>query len=118
MSQHTAVLVPGDGIGPEVTDAVCRVLDAAKAPLAWEHRLIGIRALEASGNVVPEDTLESIERHGVALKGPCTTPVGEGFMSANVQLRKRLNLYAAVRPVRSLAGVPTRFEDVDIIILR
>jgi isocitrate dehydrogenase (NAD+) len=81
-------------------------------------RQAGLAALERAAEVLPVDTLEAIEHHGVALKGPCTTPVGEGFTSVNVQLRKRLNLYAAVRPVRSLPGVPTRFDGVDLIIIR
>ncbi len=113
------VLVPGDGIGPEVSGAVVRVLEAAQAPIRWIEKHAGIGALEAgSGSVLPEDTIEEIQRVGVALKGPCTTPVGKGFASVNVQLRKRLNMYAAVRPVRSLDGVPTRFSDVDIVIIR
>lgn len=118
MSTHKAVLIPGDGIGPEVTAAVCRVFEAADAPIEWTKRLAGVAALEASGDVLPESTVEEIQRHQLALKGPCTTPIGKGFSSVNVQLRKRLNLYAAVRPVRSLPGVPTRFEDVDLIVIR
>ncbi len=116
--KHTVVLIPGDGIGPEVATAVQQILAAAGAPLEWEERLAGIAAIDAGSDVLPAETLEAIERHGVALKGPCTTPVGEGFVSVNVQLRKRLNLYAAVRPVRSLEGVRTRFQDVDLVILR
>ena len=118
MKTHKAVLIPGDGIGPEVTAAVQRILEAAEAPLQWVVRQAGLAALEADGEVLPAKTIEAIESHGIALKGPCTTPVGEGFSSVNVQLRKRLNLYAAVRPVRSLEGVETRFKDVDLVILR
>lgn len=118
MSTHEVVLIPGDGIGPEVTAAVKQVLAAAKAPIEWREHQAGITALEAGGEVMPESTIDAIIRHGVALKGPCTTPVGKGFTSVNVQLRKRLNLYAAVRPVRNLAGVPTRFDDVDLVIIR
>ncbi|MFG0296941.1 MAG: isocitrate/isopropylmalate dehydrogenase family protein [Maioricimonas sp. JB045] len=118
MSTHRAVLIPGDGIGPEVTGAVLRVLQAAGAPLEWEEHVAGVTALERGEDVLPEETVDAIRRLGVALKGPCTTPVGEGFTSVNVQLRKRLNLYAAVRPVRSLDGVKTRFEDVDLVIIR
>ena len=119
MSNHLAVLIPGDGIGPEVTEAVCRILEAAKAPISWIERHAGLAALHSgSRDVLPNETLEAITRYGVALKGPCTTPVGEGFTSVNVQLRKRLDLYAAVRPVRNLAGVSTRFQDVDMIIIR
>ncbi|MEM8679640.1 MAG: isocitrate/isopropylmalate family dehydrogenase [Planctomycetota bacterium] len=118
MSRHSVVLIPGDGIGPEVTDAVTDILAAAEAPLDWVPAEAGIRALEQSGEVLPAATLERIQKHAVALKGPCTTPVGEGFESVNVQLRKRLNLYAAVRPVRSLKGVNTRYDEVDLIIIR
>ena len=118
MATHPIVIIPGDGIGPEVASAVQRILQAAKAPLDWTERHAGITALEASGEVLPDETVESIRQVGVALKGPCTTPVGEGFTSVNVQLRKRLNLYAAVRPVRNLEGVPTRYDDVDLVIIR
>ncbi len=118
MKKHSAVLIPGDGIGPEITAAVRRILDAAGAPIEWVERKAGVAALEDGPDVLPESTMEAIEHYGIALKGPCTTPVGEGFTSVNVQLRQRLNLYAAVRPVRSLAGVSTRFQDVDLIIVR
>jgi isocitrate dehydrogenase (NAD+) len=118
MPTYPMVVIPGDGIGPEVTSAVLRILTAADAPLHWEEHHAGITALEAHGDVLPESTLTAIRQLGVALKGPCTTPVGEGFTSVNVQLRKRLNLYAAVRPVRNLAGVQTRFQDVDLVIIR
>jgi isocitrate dehydrogenase (NAD+) len=118
MKMREVVLIPGDGIGPEVTAAVRRVLSAADAPIEWIEHKAGIVALEAGLDVLPQETLDAIERHHFALKGPCTTPVGEGFTSVNVQLRKRLNLYAAVRPVRNLDGVPTRFEGVDLIIIR
>jgi isocitrate dehydrogenase (NAD+) len=118
MSKHPVVLIPGDGIGVEVTEAVVRVFEAAAAPVEWESHVAGIAAIEATGEVLPAATLDAIERHGLALKGPCTTPVGGGFTSVNVQLRKRLMLYAAVRPVRNLPGVTTRFDGVDLIILR
>lgn len=118
MRKHAVVLIPGDGIGPEVTAATTRILEAAGAPVEWIECQAGLAALEQGREVLPAETLEEIERHGVALKGPCTTPVGEGFTSVNVQLRKRLMLYAAVRPVRNLVGVPTRFDGVDLIIVR
>ena len=118
MSQHTVVIIPGDGIGPEVTAAVQKVLAKCDAPIQWIEHHAGLTALDQGKAVLPEDTVEAIRRHGVALKGPCTTPVGDGFTSVNVQLRKKLNLYAAVRPVRNLAGVSTRFDNVDLIILR
>lgn len=118
MASHKVVLIPGDGIGPEVTEAVQKVLSAAEAPVEWAIHQAGVTALDECGDVLPETTLEAIREHGIALKGPCTTPVGEGFSSINVQLRKKLDLYAAVRPVISLKGVPTRFENVDLIIIR
>jgi len=118
MTTHPVVLISGDGIGPEVTAAVKSVFAAAAAPVSWIEKRAGVAALEAEGEVLPASTLEEISRRKVALKGPCTTPVGEGFSSVNVQLRKQLNLYAAVRPVRSLEGVPTRFENVDLVVIR
>ncbi len=118
MTTYKAVLIPGDGIGPEVTAAVKRILAAAGAPVEWEEHTAGITALEAGRDVLPTETLDAIRRCRVALKGPCTTPVGEGFTSINVQLRKKLNLYAAVRPVRNLEGVSTRFTGVDLVIIR
>jgi len=112
------VLIPGDGIGPEVTRAVQRVLAAAGAPIAWVEHQAGLAAVRAGHPLLADQTIEAVRRHRVALKGPCTTPVGEGFTSINVQLRQRLHLYAAVRPVRSLEGVPTRFQGVDLVIVR
>ncbi|HYC54714.1 MAG TPA: isocitrate/isopropylmalate dehydrogenase family protein [Candidatus Binatia bacterium] len=115
---HPVVLIPGDGIGPEVAAATVRVLQAAKAPIQWVERHAGIVALEKEGDVLPAATLDAIREHHVALKGPCTTPVGTGFRSINVSLRKTLDLYAAVRPVRSLEGVVTRYANVDLVIVR
>jgi isocitrate dehydrogenase (NAD+) len=115
----TVVLIRGDGIGPEVAEAAIRVLDAAGAGIQWVERHAGVAALESGEReVLPPGTVEAILEHGVALKGPCTTPIGEGFASVNVQLRKRLDLYAAVRPVRTLPGVSGRYDDVDLIIVR
>ena len=118
MAAHKVVLIPGDGIGPEITKAVLTVLDAAGADIEWVRHEAGITALEAGAEVLPEQTKDAIEHIGVALKGPCTTPVGDGFSSVNVLLRKTFNLYAAVRPVRSLPGVSTRFDGVDLVIIR
>lgn len=115
---HSVVLIPGDGIGPEVSGAVLKILKAADAPLLFHEHQAGVSALDAGQDVLPAATVEAIREHHVALKGPCTTPVGKGFTSVNVQLRKQLNLYAAFRPVRSLEGVPTRFEGVDLVIVR
>jgi isocitrate dehydrogenase (NAD+) len=118
-SKHTVVLIPGDGIGPEVSDAVRKVLDAAGAPVEYVLRQAGVAALDGGkDDVLPEDTVRAIREHHVALKGPCTTPIGSGFSSVNVALRKKLNLYAALRPMRSLAGVPTRYENVDLVVVR
>ena len=118
MTTHQIVLVPGDGIGPEVAAATTRVLKSAGAPVEWVEHHAGVAALESAGEVLPESTLDAIRQRGLALKGPCTTPVGKGFTSVNVQLRKRLDLYAAVRPVRNLPGIPTRYEGVDLVVIR
>src|SRR6266480_4428660 len=119
MAKHTIVLIPGDGIGPEVTHAARRVVEAAGLSVEWVELPAGATALEQGfDSVLPERTLAAIKAHKVALKGPVTTPVGKGFSSVNVQLRKKLNLYAAVRPVRSLPGIKTRYENVDMVIIR
>jgi isocitrate dehydrogenase (NAD+) len=119
MAKHTIVLIPGDGIGPEVTRAARRVFDASGVEIEWVELPAGATALEQGhNNVLPERTVAAIKAHRVALKGPVTTPVGKGFKSVNVQLRQKLNLYAAVRPVRSLAGIKTRYEGVDMVIVR
>ena len=117
-SKYPVVLIPGDGIGPEVTKAVVEVLTAANAPLEYIDRVAGLAAIDKGEDVMPNQTLAAIREHHVALKGPCTTPVGKGFTSVNVQLRQKLNLFAAIRPVRSLEGVPTRYENVDLVIVR
>lgn len=115
---QTVCLIPGDGIGPEVAGATRRVLDAAGADIEWLELPAGAAAAETFGDVLPQETVAAIEAHRIALKGPVTTPIGKGFMSVNVQLRKRLNLYAAVRPVRSMPGVKTRYENVEIVVIR
>ena len=118
MKHHSVVLIPGDGIGPEVTEAVQRVFSAAHAPIEWVEHHAGVVALERGNEVLPDETVDAIRHFGVALKGPCSTPIGQGFTSVNVQLRQKLNLYAAVRPVRNLEGLQTRFNDVDLVIIR
>jgi len=119
MARHTIVLIPGDGIGPEVTSATRRVLEAAGLDVQWVELPAGATAVEHGyQDVLPQETLAAIRTHKVALKGPVTTPVGKGFRSVNVQLRQALDLYAAVRPVRNLPGVTTRFQDVDMVIVR
>ena len=115
---HTVTLIPGDGIGPEVTEAVLRVLDASGVSIEWERHLAGVEAVERAGSPLPRDLIESIRRTKVALKGPVTTPIAEGFTSVNVGLRKALDLYANLRPVRHLPGVSSRFTDVDLVIVR
>ncbi|HKI94988.1 MAG TPA: isocitrate/isopropylmalate dehydrogenase family protein [Gemmatimonadales bacterium] len=110
-------LIPGDGIGPEITDATVRVLDAAGAAIEWDRQLGGMAALDEAGDPLPDATIESLRRTGVALKGPLTTPVGKGFRSVNVALRREFDLFANVRPAKTI--VPGgRFEDVDIVLVR
>ena len=118
MSKTTVTLLPGDGIGPEVSNAAVRILDAAGAEIEWERHIAGAEALEKYGNPLPPEVLESIRRNCVALKGPITTEVGKGFKSINVQLRQELDLYANLRPTRSLESIPTRFEGVDLVVVR
>lgn len=115
---HTVCLIPGDGIGPEVAEATRAVIDASGAAIAWVELPAGAGAVAEHGDVLPEITLEEIRRHKVALKGPVTTPIGTGFRSVNVQLRKQLNLYGAIRPVRSMPGVKTRYTDVELVVIR
>jgi len=115
---HTLTLIPGDGIGPEVTAAVVRILHAAAVDIEWERHDAGVIAFKKFGQSLPPALLDSIRRTKVALKGPVTTPIAEGFTSVNVGLRKALDLYANLRPVRNLPGVDSRFQDVDLIIVR
>jgi isocitrate dehydrogenase (NAD+) len=115
---HRITLIPGDGIGPEITEATIRVLEKTGVGFAWESHEAGIRAYEKTGIPLPPVLLDSIRRNKVALKGPLTTLVGEGFQSANVTLRKELDLYANLRPVRSIEGVKSRYEDVNLAIVR
>jgi len=117
MSQLISV-IPGDGIGPEIMQATLRVLDALDCGLEYEFVEAGLAALEQGSELIPEETLESIRRNHVVLKGPLTTPVGEGFRSINVTLRKEFDLYANVRPVVSMAGTKSHFDDIDIITVR
>jgi isocitrate dehydrogenase (NAD+) len=112
------VLIPGDGIGPEVAAATRRVVEAAGADLTWVEAVAGLGAAERFGDPLPEATLDLIRRYRVALKGPCTTPVGRGFRSINVRLRKELDLFASVRPVNTLPGVNVPYRDVDLVVVR
>jgi isocitrate dehydrogenase (NAD+) len=115
---HRITLIPGDGIGPELAEATRRVLDASGVSLEWEVVEAGEAVLAVHGTPLPEPVLASIRRNRVALKGPITTPIGEGFRSVNVTLRQALGLYANLRPARSMAGVETRYQDVDLVIVR
>ncbi|MGH9458959.1 MAG: isocitrate dehydrogenase (NAD(+)) [Thermoanaerobaculia bacterium] len=115
---HLITLLPGDGIGPEVTAATVAALEATGVDIQWEKYVVGADAIAAGGDPLPREVLDSILRNKVALKGPVTTPVGTGFISINVRLRKTLDLYANVRPVRTLPGVETPFKDVDIVVVR
>src|SRR3990170_6702592 len=116
--KHTITLIPGDGIGPEVTAAVVRIIEAAGVEVEWETHYAGAQALEKFGETLPPELLESIKRNKVALKGPITTPVGKGFTSVNVGLRKALDLYANLRPVRALPNVPSRYPELDLVVVR
>jgi isocitrate dehydrogenase (NAD+) len=118
MAAHTITLIPGDGIGPEVADATRRILDASGVKIEWEIQEAGAAVAEKRGTTLPEEVLTSIRRNKVALKGPIGTPIGKGFRSVNVTLRQALDLYANVRPIRSLPGIEPRFEGTDIVIVR
>src|SRR5512132_3598355 len=116
---HRVTLIPGDGIGPELTEATRRVIEATGVEFDWDIQQAGADVMdEHGGNPLPEHVLDSIRVNGVALKGPITTPVGGGFRSVNVTLRKSLDLYAQVRPCKSYEGVRSRFDDVDLIVVR
>ena len=111
-------LLPGDGIGPEIAASVVEILEAAGAPIEWERHEAGEEALRLHGDPLPPSVLESVKRNSVCLKGPITTPVGRGFKSVNVRLRQTLDLYANLRPVKTLPGVVGRFDPVDIVVVR
>jgi isocitrate dehydrogenase (NAD+) len=115
---HTITLIPGDGIGPEVADATRRVLESSGVRIAWDVQEAGATVAEKRGTTLPNEVLESIRRNKIALKGPIGTPIGKGFRSVNVTLRQALDLYANVRPARSLPGIEPRFEGTDIVIVR
>jgi isocitrate dehydrogenase (NAD+) len=117
VTSHRVTLIPGDGIGPEITAAVLRVLDSAGVAIEWDKQLAGVSALEETGSPLPDATVESIRDTGIALKGPLTTPVGTGFRSVNVALRREFDLYANVRPAKTIMP-GGRFEDVDIVLVR
>jgi len=116
--RRTVTLVPGDGIGPEITQAVVAILEAAGAPVSWERHEAGEAAIRETGAPLPPDLVASIQRTKVCLKGPVTTPVGGGYKSVNVALRQALDLYANLRPVRNLPGIPARYGDLDLVVVR
>ncbi len=116
--KHNITLIPGDGIGPEIVAATVSIIEASGVDVAWETQILGSQALEKYGNTLPDAAIESIRKNRVALKGPLTTPVGKGFTSVNVGLRKALDLYANVRPVKALPNVECRYPELDLVIVR
>lgn len=116
--KHKITLIPGDGIGPEVTKPALEILRAAGVRIDWETHLAGAAALKKHGTTIPRALMDSFEKNRVALKGPVTTPVGEGFASVNVELRQTFNLFANLRPIKNLPGVPARYQGIDLIVVR
>ena len=116
--KHTITLIPGDGIGPEIVAATVRILEATGVDIEWETHILGAQAQEKYGTTLPESTTDSIKRNKVALKGPQMTPIGKGFTSVNVGLRKALDLYANVRPIRALPGIESRNPELNLVIVR
>ena len=116
--KHKITLIPGDGIGPEIVAATVRVIEATGVEIDWETQILGSQALEKFGNTLPESSIEAMRRNKVSLKGPIMTPVGKGFTSVNVGLRRALDLYANVRPVKALPDVPCRYPELDLVIVR
>ena len=115
---HTITLIPGDGIGPEISEATRRVIDATGVSIDWDVMEAGEAAIRSGGNPLPQEVIDSVKRNKVAIKGPITTPVGKGFRSVNVGLRKALDLYANVRPCKTRKGVRSRYEDIDLVVVR
>src|SRR3989442_10702175 len=115
---HRITLIPGDGIGPEVASAVVRIIEASGVQIEWEEHIAGQQALDKFGKTLPDEFLEPIKRYKVGLKGPIATPVGQGFTSVNVGLRKALDLYANLRPIRALPNIPCRNPTLDLVVVR
>lgn len=115
---HTVTLIPGDGIGPEITEATRRVIEATGVPITWDIHEAGVEVFEKEGNPLPQRVIDSIKKNKTALKGPITTPVGTGFRSVNVALRQNLDLYCCLRPSKTYRGVQTRYENIDLVIIR
>ncbi len=118
MSAYNVTLIPGDGIGPEVTEATRRVLEATGIDFTWDYQDAGLVALEKHGDLLPKATLDSVRKNKIGLKGPITTPIGTGFRSVNVGLRQELGLYANLRPAKTIKGVQSTFEDIDLVVVR
>jgi isocitrate dehydrogenase (NAD+) len=118
MAKHKITLLPGDGIGPEVTASVVTIIECAGVDVEWEKYFVGAEAVARFGDPLPQEVLDSILRNKVALKGPVTTPIGTGFASINVRLRKTLDLYANLRPVKTLPNIKSRYDDIDLIVVR
>lgn len=116
--KHTITLIPGDGIGPEIVAATVRVLEATGVDITWETHILGAQAQEKYGTTLPESTIDNIKKNKVALKGPQMTPIGKGFTSVNVGLRKELDLYANLRPVKALPNVPCKYPELDLVVVR
>jgi isocitrate dehydrogenase (NAD+) len=115
---HRITFIPGDGIGPEIMEVMRKIVDATGVDIEWDVQICGEEAIEKYGTPLPNEAIESIKRNKVAIKGPLTTPVGMGYRSINVEIRKRLDLYACIRPCKLYPGVPSRYEDVDIVVFR
>ncbi len=115
---YTITLIPGDGIGPEVSEAAKKIIDSTGIEIKWEEVNAGAAVYEATGTLVPDSVYESIEKNKIALKGPITTPVGSGFRSINVALRKKYDLYSNIRPVKSIEGLNHKFDDINMVIFR
>ncbi len=118
MTTHRITLIPGDGIGPEVTRPTLAIIKAAGVKVDWDSHLAGAEALKKHGTTLPKSLMDSFEKNRIALKGPVTTPVGEGFASVNVELRKTFDLYANLRPIKNLPGVSARYQNIDLIVVR
>lgn len=115
---RTVTLIPGDGIGPEISDSLVRIFSAAQVPVAFETENAGIQVYEKTGELIPDSLYKSVEKNKVAIKGPITTPIGKGFRSINVYLRKKYDLYSNIRPSKTLPGIKTKFDNIDLVIFR
>ena len=118
MKTHTVTLIPGDGVGPEIADAVVQIFEAARAPIQWERQIVSTESVEPGGQLISEEALASIRKNAVALKGPLATQIGTGHVSLNLTLRKAFQLYANLRPCRSITRLKTRYDNVDLVVVR